>query len=167
MPICYECNVETILGPGDEIPWPAYTDQMDFELEVGFFVGRGGRNISAEEAPALQAADDSMQARVGAIQNLVEQRDALRASVAQQVAHASARVQQEKDRLAALLSELHQSVVVCNLDGRVLLYNQQARQQFQAALDTTTGGPGLSLLGIGRSIHGIIDRAQVEHALDG
>jgi 2-keto-4-pentenoate hydratase/2-oxohepta-3-ene-1,7-dioic acid hydratase in catechol pathway len=51
VPICYECNVETILGPGDEIPWPAYTDQMDFELEVGFFVGRGGRNISVEEAP--------------------------------------------------------------------------------------------------------------------
>lgn len=51
VPICYECNVETILGPTDEIPWPAYTDQMDFELELGFFVGRGGRNISVEEAP--------------------------------------------------------------------------------------------------------------------
>lgn len=121
--------------------------------------------ISAEEAPALQAADANMQALVAAIQNLVEQRDALRASVAQQVAQASARVQQEKDRLAALLAELHQSVVVCNLDGRVLLYNQQARQQFQAALDATAAGIGL--LGIGRSIHGIIDRAQVEHALDG
>lgn len=52
VPICYECNVETILGPEDEIPWPAYTDQMDFELEVGFFVGRAGRNISVEEAPS-------------------------------------------------------------------------------------------------------------------
>jgi 2-keto-4-pentenoate hydratase/2-oxohepta-3-ene-1,7-dioic acid hydratase in catechol pathway len=51
VPICYECNVETILGPGDEIPWPAYTDQMDFELEVGFFVGRAGRNITVEDAP--------------------------------------------------------------------------------------------------------------------
>ncbi|MEK6443913.1 fumarylacetoacetate hydrolase family protein [Pseudonocardia sp. T1-2H] len=52
VPICYECNVGTILGPGDPIPWPAYTDQMDFELEIGFFVGKGGRNISVDEAPA-------------------------------------------------------------------------------------------------------------------
>lgn len=51
VPICYECNTSTILGPSDPIPWPAYTDQMDFELEVGFFVGRGGRNITVEQAP--------------------------------------------------------------------------------------------------------------------
>jgi 2-keto-4-pentenoate hydratase/2-oxohepta-3-ene-1,7-dioic acid hydratase in catechol pathway len=52
VPICYECNVETILGPQDLIPWPAYTDQMDFELEIGFFVGKAGRNISVKDAPA-------------------------------------------------------------------------------------------------------------------
>jgi 2-keto-4-pentenoate hydratase/2-oxohepta-3-ene-1,7-dioic acid hydratase in catechol pathway len=52
VPICYECNVETILGPDDPIPWPSYTNQMDFELEIGFFVGKAGRNISVEEAPA-------------------------------------------------------------------------------------------------------------------
>ncbi len=52
MPICYKCNVETIIGPGDPVVWPAYTDQLDFELEVGFFTGRGGRNISAADAPA-------------------------------------------------------------------------------------------------------------------
>jgi len=52
MPICYKCNVETIIGPGDTAVWPAYTDQLDFELEVGFFTGRGGRNISVADAPA-------------------------------------------------------------------------------------------------------------------
>lgn len=50
VPICYECNVGTILGPEDPIPWPAYSDQLDFELEVGFFTGRAGRNISVEDA---------------------------------------------------------------------------------------------------------------------
>lgn len=50
IPICYECNVGTIFGPGDPIPWPAYTDQMDFELEVGFFTGKAGRNITVDEA---------------------------------------------------------------------------------------------------------------------
>ena len=48
MPICYKCNVETIIGPGDTAVWPAYSDQLDFELEIGFFTGRGGRNISLD-----------------------------------------------------------------------------------------------------------------------
>ena len=52
MPICYKCNVETIIGPDEPAVWPAYTDQLDFELEVGFFTGRGGRNISVDDAPA-------------------------------------------------------------------------------------------------------------------
>jgi DNA polymerase-3 subunit epsilon len=30
------------------------------------------------------------------------------------------------------MAELTQSVVVCNLDGRVLLYNSRARLQFRA-----------------------------------
>ncbi|HMN22192.1 MAG TPA: 3'-5' exonuclease [Ottowia sp.] len=122
---------------------------------------------SAADAPALQAPDAGLQPLAAGVQALVTQRDELRASMSAQVAQASARVQQEKDRLAALVSELHQSVVVCNLDGRVLLYNQQARQQFQAPQAGTAAGAGAGLLGIGRSIHGLIERAQVEHALDG
>ena len=30
------------------IAWPAYTDQLDYELEIGFFVGRGGGRLSAK-----------------------------------------------------------------------------------------------------------------------
>jgi DNA polymerase-3 subunit epsilon len=44
-------------------------------------------------------------------------------------------VELEKNRLAALMSELTQSVVVCNLDGRILLYNNRARAQFRALSD--------------------------------
>lgn len=51
MPICYQGNVESVIGPDDEIVWPAYTNQLDFELEIGFFIGQGGRNISVVEAP--------------------------------------------------------------------------------------------------------------------
>jgi 2-keto-4-pentenoate hydratase/2-oxohepta-3-ene-1,7-dioic acid hydratase in catechol pathway len=50
MPICYKCNVDSIIGPDDPIVWPAYTHQLDFELEVGFYVGRAGRNLTVNEA---------------------------------------------------------------------------------------------------------------------
>jgi 2-keto-4-pentenoate hydratase/2-oxohepta-3-ene-1,7-dioic acid hydratase in catechol pathway len=52
MPICYQCNIETVIGPGETIPWPAYTDQLDYELEIGFFVGAPGRDLSPGQAQA-------------------------------------------------------------------------------------------------------------------
>jgi PAS domain-containing protein len=50
-------------------------------------------------------------------------------------AQASRAIEQERSRLAALMAELTQSVVVCNLDGRILLYNNRARLQFRALSD--------------------------------
>lgn len=50
MPICYKCNVDTVIGPEDEITWPAYTQQLDYELEIGFYVSRPGRNLTVGEA---------------------------------------------------------------------------------------------------------------------
>jgi 2-keto-4-pentenoate hydratase/2-oxohepta-3-ene-1,7-dioic acid hydratase in catechol pathway len=50
MPICYKCNIETIIGPDETLLWPSYTDQLDFELELGFFTSGGGRNLTPAEA---------------------------------------------------------------------------------------------------------------------
>jgi len=55
MPICYKGNPFSVIGPEDEIPWPAYTDQLDYELELGFYIGKEGRNIPVEEAGAYIA----------------------------------------------------------------------------------------------------------------
>lgn len=50
MPICYKCNVETIIGPEEPLLWPSYTEQLDFELELGFFTSGGGRDLTPTEA---------------------------------------------------------------------------------------------------------------------
>lgn len=50
MPICYKCNVETVIGPDEPLLWPSYTDQLDFELELGFFTSGGGRDMTPDEA---------------------------------------------------------------------------------------------------------------------
>jgi 2-keto-4-pentenoate hydratase/2-oxohepta-3-ene-1,7-dioic acid hydratase in catechol pathway len=50
IPICYKCNVETIVGPNEPLLWPSYTDQLDFELELGFFTSGGGRDLTVAEA---------------------------------------------------------------------------------------------------------------------
>jgi len=101
-----------------------------------------------------------------AINDLADQREALRGDVAAQIEQASQGVQQEKNRLAALMAELTQSVVVCNLDGRILLYNNRARLQFRALSQAPTLADGAELIGIGRSIYGVFDRELVAHALE-
>jgi DNA polymerase-3 subunit epsilon len=62
-----------------------------------------------------------------AANDLAQQRDELMDDVDAQISRAKASVEEEKNRLAALMSELAQAVVVCNLDGRILLYNNRAR----------------------------------------
>lgn len=99
-----------------------------------------------------------------AANDLAQQRDALMDDVDAQIAEAKASVEEEKNRLAALMSELAQAVVVCNLDGRILLYNNRARLQFKALAQGPTSVAGGALIGLGRSIFSILDKGQVEHA---
>ncbi len=50
IPVSYFGNVHAILGPDDEIPWPSYTEAMDYELELGIVIGRSARNVAPESA---------------------------------------------------------------------------------------------------------------------
>jgi DNA polymerase-3 subunit epsilon len=63
------------------------------------------------------------------------------------------------------MAELTQSVVVCNLAGQVLLYNQRARLQFRALPEAPMLADGAELIGIGRSIYSVFERSLVAHAL--
>lgn len=55
MPICYKCNIETVIGTEEPLLWPGYADQLDFELELGFFTSGHGRNLTTDEASGLIA----------------------------------------------------------------------------------------------------------------
>ncbi|MDZ7939312.1 MAG: exonuclease domain-containing protein [Rhodoferax sp.] len=112
-----------------------------------------------ETLPHLQSLAD-------AIHSLAGQRDILRHTMHAQIADAARGVQREKNRLAALVAELSQSVVVCNMDGRIMLYNHRARLQFKTLSPTPALAGGAELMGIGRSIYSVIDRQWVQHALD-
>ncbi len=97
---------------------------------------------------------------------LVGQREELRRQMDAKVREAAENIEQEKSRLAALMSELTQSVVVCNLDGRILLYNNRARMQFRAMSQAPRLADGAELIGLGRSIYTVFERRLVAHALE-
>ena len=100
------------------------------------------------------------------IKQLADQRQGLRLQMAEQVAQASQGIEQERSRLAALMSELTQAVVVCNLDGRILLYNAAARAQFRSLSAVPSLADGAELIGLGRSVYTVFDRRLVAHALE-
>lgn len=112
------------------------------------------------------AGNRETRATVELINQLVAQREGLRAEMDAKVREAAKDIEQEKSRLAALMSELTQSVVVCNLDGRVLLYNNRARVQFRALSNAPRLADGAELIGLGRSIYAVFDRKLVAHALE-
>jgi DNA polymerase-3 subunit epsilon len=127
-----------------------------------------GRVLANTEVDRVLPLRGSAETRVltELINRLVAQRAHLRRDMDARVQAASLDIEQERSRLAALMAELTQSVVVCNLDGRILLYNQHARQQFRALSQAPTVADGAELIGLGRSIYAVFDRKLVAHALE-
>ena len=52
VPAYYKGMPDTVIGPEDEIPWPAYADRLDHELEIAAVIGKSGKDIPAEDALA-------------------------------------------------------------------------------------------------------------------
>jgi DNA polymerase-3 subunit epsilon len=94
-----------------------------------------------------------------AVNALAGRHEALLGTVDERIRQARADLDAERSRLAALMSELASSVVVCTADGRILLYNEHARRLFSGS-----GAPGF--IGLGRSVFSLLDRQLVAHALD-
>jgi len=107
----------------------------------------------------LAAAGAAEMRELGAAVNQLAQAHRVQGEQVQlRIDEASARLAEEKNRLAALMSELAQSVLVCNNEGRILLYNARAS-------GLLVPGGGEVPLGLGRSVFGILDRSSVVHAL--
>ncbi len=49
-PIFYHPSRFSVCGPEAEVPWPAYCEKLDFELEFGCYIGRRGKDIPKERA---------------------------------------------------------------------------------------------------------------------
>jgi 2-keto-4-pentenoate hydratase/2-oxohepta-3-ene-1,7-dioic acid hydratase in catechol pathway len=49
-PAFYKGMPDTVIGPEEEIPWPAYTEKLDHELELAIVIGKQGKDITRERA---------------------------------------------------------------------------------------------------------------------
>lgn len=49
-PIYYKCNRFAVIGPDEDVIWPAYSKAMDFELEFACYIGRKARDVPRDKA---------------------------------------------------------------------------------------------------------------------
>jgi DNA polymerase III subunit epsilon len=104
--------------------------------------------LGVHSPPELASLADAINELAGRYQASDEE-------ISGRVAEARAQLAEERNRLAALMAELTIPVLVCTADGRILLYNQAARELLSEAY-----------VGLGRSIFGILDRTAFTHVLD-
>lgn len=116
---------------------------------------------SANPAHRLEESGPADLAEVAAAVNqLAERFEAAEREVVQRVEAGRADIAMERNRLAALMSELAMAVLVCNAEGRILLYNAAARRLLEDRPEQT------GVVGLGRSVFGVVDRDLVTHVLD-
>jgi len=94
------------------------------------------------------------------INGIATRYETLRDDVEARIHQANAALEEERNTLAALMSNLTQGVLVCNLEGRILLYNQRARSLLEG-----TGKRSGEWIGLGRSAYGVLDANRIAHAL--
>jgi DNA polymerase-3 subunit epsilon len=87
----------------------------------------------------------------------------LNKTITEQILNARKETEKERNLLAAIMSELPQGVIICNSNGRILLFNSLAKKIF-----TPGSGQGKSeiFLGLGRSVFHLLDKALIAHALE-
>ncbi len=110
---------------------------------------RSDHALSAHAHPWLAPLPAAI-SRLGAA--LAQERDRRAA----EIAAATSRVEEQKQRLETILRDLSEGVLICTLDHRVLLYNHAALGLLHVAGE----------LGLGRSLFNLIAREPVLHALE-
>ena len=104
-----------------------------------------------------------------AINSSADAFETLNRSVEERIAEARARIEEEKNILSVALAELPEGVLVCSPEGRIILYNERARQLLESSVETPAGmerGQTDGFVGLGRSIFNAIDKPLITGALD-
>ena len=90
-----------------------------------------------------------------AVAQLAGQLIAAQREIQHSVAAATRRVEEQKERLEAILRDLSEGVLVCNLEHQILLYNQVALSLLHVSGE----------LGLGRSLFQLVTREPVLHGM--
>lgn len=107
----------------------------------------------------------SLEGFVQAVNRLADRYEQLHTVIQEKRRPDRAALEEQKNILAAVISELPEAVLVCNAEGQILLFNRRAIEFLGIGEDDgncpPNGGPAL-----GQSVFTLIDKHLIEHALD-
>jgi len=89
------------------------------------------------------------------VRDLARQYRRQRAEIGKAITSATEETAQQKKTLEAILKDLYEGVIICNLNNQVLLYNQKALSLLHVSGD----------IGLGRSLFSVIDNPPLLHSL--
>jgi len=152
-------------GIGFAIDWVYWM----YILPMHRIVEETGIIHGANPAHRLRLAGSADVVRLAdAVNRAADRYEELHRSVEDRIAEARARIEEEKNLLSVVLAELPEGVVICTAQGQITLYNQRARRLLEAPDDaraTVELPPAVGLVGLGRSIFGVVDKPLITHAL--
>jgi len=128
-----------------------------------------GMKVIATVNPSWRTDVDGpqeMRALAEAINQFAQRYQSAQENQAAEIERAHNELNAEKQRLAALMSELTEGVLVCNIEGQILLYNKLAKDLLSVPPERWTSSSAAGLVGLGRSIFGVLDRSVITHALE-
>jgi DNA polymerase-3 subunit epsilon len=107
--------------------------------------------------------NQDIQALARTINTFADTFEKLNQDIKTQMMAAREETDQERNLLAAIMGELPQGVIICNQNGRILLYNSLARDIFTRAMAREKTE---QFVGLGRSIFHLVDRDLISHAME-
>lgn len=122
--------------------------------EAGLIAHGNAEGAVGGRVPLARYGDLVPMAR--AVNDLSDKLAVVRRDIARTVAESTAKAEEQKTRLAAVLRDLHEGVLVCNTKHQILLYNQTALDILHLAGD----------LGLGRSLLHFVVAEPVTHTLE-
>jgi DNA polymerase-3 subunit epsilon len=152
--IVYGGGVACLLGAGIAVLW-AYLDHAIAQPLSQLL--RGIQTVVHANPDHRIEVNDTHQlgALPVAIRDLVRRLAIAQSNVNETVATATASIEAERNRLGAILQDLHEGVIVCTPQHRILLYNTRALQILHIGGD----------IGLDRSLFHFITRLPIVHAL--
>ncbi len=95
------------------------------------------------------------------VNQILKRQNELRQAIESQLAIAKAETEAERNTLAAILEDLPQGILICNLEGQIVFYNRKFKSLLHTEIGSQSAGVGLN-----RSVYAFIDRSLVDHALE-
>ncbi|VEN74423.1 conserved membrane hypothetical protein [Candidatus Desulfarcum epimagneticum] len=105
-----------------------------------------------------------------ALNDWADQYQDMQNSVEERILRAGEKLENEKNILASVISELTEGIVICSAQGRILLFNKRAREFLERdsdprSPDAPPAGP-VGRMGLGRPIFEAIEKNLIIHGLE-